>query len=70
MEKQWFVDRIGQFIFREGHGSITDIEVTEKNVDYLHSLQEKGFIYREKQPAGRVRVHSGPPESTCVSCEG
>ncbi len=73
MNKQWFYDRIGQFIFREGHGSITDIEVTEKNVDYLFALQERGYSYVEKQPAGvarKLRLHSGPPASTCEACEG
>lgn len=70
MNIEWFTDRIGQTVFRAGHGDITEIEITEKNVNYLHSLKKNGFVYYEKEPAGKPRVHSGPPESLCISREG
>jgi len=70
--RQWFEERIGKTIFRQGHGDIVEREVKPETIDYLMSFIPKGFTYRDKEPAGseNLRVHSGPPESQCISCEG
>lgn len=65
LDIQWFRDRIGQTVIRSYDGREVEFEVTEKNCGYLQLFSQKGYTFRVKP-----RVHSGPPESTCTSCEG
>lgn len=62
---QWFKDHIGETVIRSYEGKSTWFELTEKNYKYLHLFALKGYKFEVKP-----RVHSGPPDSTCVSCEG
>lgn len=75
----WFIDRIGQTVTRVYEDKETEFEVTEKNVGYLQQFTEKGYKFVDSEgnicgplQAGvvGVRVHSGPPNSLCVACEG
>lgn len=83
MEKSWFTDRIGKTVIRVNtyDNSETEFEVTEKNVGYLWLYTLKGYTYRDVKgeddwlsslptPKPRLVVHTGPPKSTCISCEG
>lgn len=74
----WFTDRVGQTVTRIYEDNKTEFEVTKKNIGYLQQFTEKGYSYIDERgevckpltASNKPRVHSGPPESTCYSCEG
>lgn len=66
---QWFYMRRGSEVMR--HNPYTNenkkITIDEEGSDYKrhHLYQDLGYTFSDP-----VRVHSGPPESKCISCEG
>ncbi|MGI1661404.1 hypothetical protein ACRDNQ_04100 [Palleronia sp. KMU-117] len=66
---QWFADRRGRTIIMRNEYAHEErlIALEDDDIDYRrrHLYQDCGYTFRDQ-----VRVHSGPPESACVSCEG
>jgi hypothetical protein len=62
--KKWFEDHEGQTVTRCYDDHCTDFVITKENAGYLALFALKGYTFRLKP-----RIHQGPPESACLSCE-
>ena len=68
----WFEQRENQTIYRNNRAVVV---VNKEAATYLHSLQSEGFYFSESKSvennaSEKPRVHSAPPSSVCISCEG